>query len=179
MRRLPEGVVAYVIEHFKDTDNVTLAKEAGCSPSSVNHIQHRYHLTKSKEHLHSEYSKCGKKGREMYGTPPITEEAIRRRAETFHRMYREEKARYIWGLPPKTNIKVRREPRLKQSQRTYLRELGYIIDRENNIAYYTPDTKRAVRMEAYTKRRSYYKFKPIEDERQYQPQRGDQPVPGE
>jgi len=170
MRRLPEEVVAYVIEHFKDTENITLAKEAGCSPSAVNRIQHRYHLTKTKEHLHEAYSKCGKKAREMYGTPPITEEAIHRRAETFHRMYREEKARSVWGLPPKTRIKVRREPRLKTTQRTYLRSLGYIIDRENNIAYWTPDTKRAVRMEAYTKKRSYYKFKPYEYQHQREPE---------
>ena len=170
MRRLPEEVVAYVVEHFKDTTNTTLAMEAGCSPSAVNKIQRRYRLTKTKEHLHETYSRCGKKVREMYGNPPITEEAIRRRAETFHRMYREEKARSVWGLPPKTGIKVRMEPRLKTSQRNYLKSRGYIIDRENNIAYWTPDTKRAVRMEAYTKKRSYYKFKPLQDEREHQPQ---------
>ena len=158
MRKLPEETVAYIIAHFPDTENVTLAKEAGCSPSAVNRIQHRFNLKKSKEHLHEQYSKCGKRGFELYGVPPITEEAIRRRTETFKRMYREEKARCVWGLPKKTNIKVRREPILKQSQRTYLRSLGYIIDRENNIAYYTPETKRAVRMEAYTKKKSYYKF---------------------
>jgi len=178
MRKLPEEVVAYVVEHFKDTENITLAKEAGCSPSSVNHIQRRYNLKKSKEHLHEAYQKCGKKAREMYGNPPIDEDGIRRRADTFMRMYREEKARSVWGLPPKTRIRVRREPRLKTSQRTYLRSLGYIIDRENNIAYWTPDTKRAVRMEAYTKKRSYYKFRPYEHE-QHQREPGDLAVAGE
>lgn len=178
MRRLPEEVVAYVVEHFKDTENIALAKEAGCSPSAVNKIQRRYRLTKTKEHLHNAYSKCGKKARAMYGTPPITEDGIRRRADTFMRMYREEKARSVWGLPPKTRIRVRREPRLKTSQRTYLRSLGYIIDRENNIAFWTPDTKRAVRMEAYTKKRSYYKFRPYEYE-QHQREPGDLAVAGE
>lgn len=163
MRKLPEEVVAHVIEHFKDTDNITLAKEAGCSTSSVNHIQHRYNLKKTKEHLHNEYMKCGKRARELHGNPPITEEAIRRRTETFLKMYREEKARCAFGLPKRTKIRVRREPILKQSQRTYLRSLGYIIDRENNIAYYTPETKRAVRMEAYTKKKSYYKFVSYEE----------------
>ena len=158
MRKLPEETVSYIIEHFSDTENVILAKEAGCSPSVVNRIQHRYHLKKSKEHLHEQYSKCGKKAREMYGNPPIDEDGVRRRTETFMKMYREEKARCAFGLPKRTNIRVRREPILKQSQRTYLRSRGYIIDRENNIAYWTPDTRRAVRMEAYTKKRSYYKF---------------------
>ena len=170
MRRLPEEVVAYVIEHFKDTENIALAKEAGCSPSAVNRIQHRYHLKKTKEHLHKQYSKAGKKGMAISGTPPITEEAIRRRTETFLRMYREEKARCAFGLPKRTKIKVRREPILKQSQRTYLRSRGYIIDRENNIAYWTTETKRAVRMEAYTKKRSYYKFKPYEYQHQREPE---------
>lgn len=163
MRRLPEEVVAYVVEHFKDTTNTTLAMEAGCSPSAVNKIQRRYRLTKTKEHLHETYSRCGKRGIEIHGIPPITEDGIRRRTETFMRMYREEKARSVWGLPPKTRIKVRREPRLKASQRNYLKNRGYIIDQENNIAYYTAETKRAVRMEAYTKKRSYYKFKPYHD----------------
>lgn len=166
MRKLPEETVAYVIAHFKDTDNVTLAKEAGCSPSAVNRIQHRYHLKKTKEHLHEEHSKCGKRARAMYGTPPIDEDGIRRRAETFKRIYQEEKARCTFGLPKRTKIKVRREPRLKKTQRTYLRSRGYIIDRENNIAYYTPDTKRAVRMEAYTTKKSYYKFLSYEDKQQ-------------
>ena len=94
------------------------------------------------------------------------------------RMYREEKARSVWGLPPKTRIKVRREPRLKASQRNYLKNRGYIIDQENNIAYYTAETKRAVRMEAYTKKRSYYKFKPYEYE-QHQREPGDLAVAGE
>lgn len=166
MRKLPKETVAYIIEHFGDTENVALAREAGCSPSAVNRIQHRYHLKKTKEHLHEAHSKCGKKARAMYGTPPITKEDIRRRADTFMRMYREEKARSVWGLPPKTRIRVRREPRLKTSQRTYLRSLGYIIDRENNIAYWTADTKRAVRMEAYTKKKSYYKFMSYEERNQ-------------
>lgn len=166
MKKLPEEVIAYVIAHFKDTDNITLAKEAGCSQSAVNRIQHRYHLKKTKEYLHDAYSKCGKRAREMYGNPPINEDGIRRRSETFKRMYQEEKARCAFGLPKKTNIRVRREPILKQSQRTYLRSRGYIIDRENNIAYYTPDTMRAVRMEAYTKKKSYYKFLSYDEKHQ-------------
>ena len=176
MRKLPVEVVAYVIEHFKDTDNMTLASEAGCSPSSVNHIQRRFNLKKTKEHLHSEYSKSGKKTMELYGTPPITREAIQRRADTFNRMYREEKARFTFGLPKRTNIRVRREPRAKQQQRSYLRSLGYIIDGNNNIAYWTPETKRAVRMEAYTKKKCYYKFKPYEYQHQREPE--DQQIAG-
>ena len=166
MRKLPKETVAYIIEHFCDTENITLAQEAGCSVSSVNHIQRRYHLKKTKEHLHKQYSKCGKRAIELHGALRVPEDAVRRRTETFLRMYREEKARCAFGLPQRTNIRVRREPRLKQSQRTYLRSLGYIIDRENNIAYYTPETKRAVRMEAYTKKKSYYKFLSYEERNQ-------------
>ena len=158
MRKLPEESVAFIIEHFKDTENHELARKVGCSLSSVNHIQKRFNLKKSKEHLYKQYSKCGKRGIELHGAPKVSEEAIRRRTETFMKMYREEKARCAFGLPQRTNIRVRREPILKQSQRTYLRSLGYIIDRENNIAYWTPETKRAVRMEAYKKKKSYYKF---------------------
>jgi hypothetical protein len=102
----------------------------------------------------------------LHGVPPITREAIQRRIEAYNMTYREEKARCVFGLPKKTKIRVRREPIQKKSQRTYLRGRGYIIDRENNIAYWTPNTRRAVRMEAYTKKKSYYKFLSYEDKQQ-------------
>lgn len=159
---LRKEAVEYIIQHFKDTENKVLADAVGCSVSAINKIQHRYRLTKSREHVHRICVRCGKAGYAKWGRPPIDEDGIKRRAETFRKRYLEEKARANWGLPRKTKIHVKMEPRLKQSQRTYLVGLGYIIDRVNNIAYYTDDTKRAVRMEAYKDKKCYYKFMPYD-----------------
>lgn len=162
---MTEEEIGYIIAHFKNTENKELARQVGCSVSTINKIQYRYRLTKSKEHLHRVFQRCGKMGYATTGIPPISEEDIRRRADSFKRRYREEKARWMFGLPQKTKIRLRKEPKKKQAQRTYLRSLGYIIDGVNNIAYYTDETKRAVRMEAYTskKKKCYYKFLSYEE----------------
>lgn len=91
--------------------------------------------------------------------------------EARKRLYAEEHARVTFGLPQKTKIRVTKQPRQKILDRCYLKKRGYILDESNCIAYYTPDTNRATRMEhGWGKRiRYYYKFKPIENhEEEYQ-----------
>ena len=161
MRPLSSEQVSFIIQNFKNTENIVLAEKAGCSLSAINRIQGRYHLKKSKEHLRKMYSESGKRNHEKNGNIPISEDAIRRRVETWKKRYREEKARVAWGLEPISHIKVRKEPRAKQQQRNYLKRHGYIVDNFNNIAYWKEDTIRAVRMERKPK---YFKFKPYEEQ---------------
>ena len=76
--------------------------------------------------------------------------------------------RIRWGLKPKTNRHFRIEPKARLLQRNRLERLGYIVDKENLIAYYTPETKRATRIERVPRGqkigsiRGWYDFAPLE-----------------
>lgn len=61
---------------------------------------------------------------------------------------RKERARVKAGLPQLTKLHVRCEPKGKAQVRYYLKKCGYILDEKNSIAYWTEDTRRAVRLEA-------------------------------
>lgn len=85
----------------------------------------------------------------------------KRAIESRNRTWREERARAAFGLPRKTKLKVVRQPRAKVCERYYLKKLGYIIDNENNIAYWTETTRRAVKLELKPK---FFKYKPYEQD---------------
>lgn len=164
---LTDEQIAYIREHYKDTVNHVLAKELGISRSSICRVARLYHLDKTPEHYSAMGRKAGlassaSRGGACFGV--YTKEIISKRAETFKRTFHEDQVRWKWGLPTKTKLRVKKQPKAKCSQRTYLTHLGYILDEVNNIAYYTEKTHRAVRMEAYTKKKCYYKFKPYETE---------------
>ena len=76
--------------------------------------------------------------------------------ETRKETFRKERARAAFGLPQKTKLRVKQQPRQKVLDRCYLKRRGYIIDEADVVAYWTPDTRRATRMEARPRR--YYKF---------------------
>ena len=77
-------------------------------------------------------------------------EAERRRKsrESLERTRREERARATFGLPQKTNLRVKKQPDRKIRLRCYLKRRGYVIDEVAHIAYWTEDTRRAKRLEA-------------------------------
>ena len=163
-RPLTEEQVRYVRAHFHEMRNQDLADAIGASKSAVSRVQHMYGLRKSKEHDHMMASKAGKVSasrREGAGIE-MTPEVIAKRTASYKRTFREEKIRYKWGLPQLTKMRVKTQPRKKTRQRSYLKSLGYILDEDNNIAYYTPKTTRAVRMEAQPK--LYYQFLPYEQQ---------------
>lgn len=159
---LTEEQVLFIRKHFRNTTNQDIADAIGVSRSAVSCVQKRYGLTKSCEHNHLMGVKAGKASSAARGGKAlgITPEIIGKRVESYRQTFREERARWVFGLPQRTKIRVRKQPRKKCHQRAYLKHLGYILDETNNIAYYTPDTTRAVRMEKYTNKKSYYKFKP-------------------
>lgn len=102
------------------------------------------------------YSAIEKFGEEKF------REMHRKTVETRKKRFAEERARATFGLPQLTKMRVKRQPRQKIMDRSYLKRRGYILDEVNNIAYWTDSTRRATRMEKFPKRRLYYTFKPYE-----------------
>lgn len=156
---------------FPDHTKPELKAITGVGLSSIDRIQARYHLRKSPEHIHNMGVKAGKASSKARGGDNsccYTPEAIAKRVESYKRTFREEQVRRKWGLQQLTKIKVLKQPKAKCSQRYYLKHLGYILDEQNCVAYYTQETTRAVKMErGWSKRiRNYYKFKPYPYEEQ-------------
>jgi len=164
-KRLTPEQIAEVRRLFPNHTKPEIRDLTGVGLTSIDRIQARYHLKKTPEHLHNMGVKAGKASSEARGGicfGVYTEEIISKRVATYKKTFREERARWIFGLPQKTRIRVRKQPHLKTNQRSYLRHLGYIIDEVNNIAYYTEDTRRATRMEAGKCKKCYFKFKQYE-----------------
>ena len=168
---MPSGIyltreqIDYIRKHFADTQNKDLARDLGLSLSTITNIRKKYHLAKSPEHLKAMHRECGlassRRGRAIELTPDV----LRKRAESFKKTYRMEKARVYFGLEQKTKIRVRRRPPELLKQKYYLRMRGYIVDDATMTAFYTDDTRRATRMEANKengKRKIYYTFKKLE-----------------
>lgn len=164
---LTDEQVNFVRRHFSDMTNQELADAIGCSKSAVSGVQKRFRLHKSLEHRHASAVKAGKASVVARGNAPIvfTPEMLARRTASYKRTFLEEQIRYRWGLPQLTKIRVRKEPKAKRGQRSYLKSLGYILDEQKCVAYYTDDTTRAVKMERdWSKKvKQYYKFLPYEN----------------
>lgn len=109
--------------------------------------------------------KPGFNAKELFGEEKFKEmhrKTVERRMQTF----REERARVAFGLPQRTKLRVKRQPRQKIQDRYYLKKRGYILDETNNIAYYTADTHRATMLEERPKR--FYTFKPYAEHQREQ-----------
>lgn len=170
---LTEEQVLFIRRNFADMRNQDIADAVGVSKSTVSKVQREFHLRKSPEQRLKMLAKAGKASAEARGGqhPDITPDVIARRVASYKRTFREELIRVKWGLEQRTKIRVRKEPKGKRRQRSYLKSLGYILDEANCVAYYTPETTRAVKMERDWSKlfHQYYKFKPYEDEHQREP----------
>lgn len=100
--------------------------------------------------------KPGYKARELFGSERF-DDMHQRAVETRKQRFAEERARVTFGLPQKTKLRVKKQPRQKIQDRCYLKRRGYILDEANNIAYYTESTHRATILESRPKR--FYTFK--------------------
>lgn len=150
---------------FPDHTKQEIHEITGRGLSTIDRIQARFHLRKSPEHIHNMGVKAGKASavaRNGDNSCCYTPEAIAKRVETYKKTFREEQVRRKWGVHQLTKIKVLKQPKAKCSQRYYLKHLGYILDEQNCVAYYTEETTRAVKMERGWSKRifNYYKFKP-------------------
>lgn len=163
---LTEEQILFIRRNFSDMRNQDIADALGVSKSAVSRVQKKYHLRKSPEQMLKMLTKAGKVAAELRGNkaPKMTPEMIAKRVETYKRTFHEEKVRWKWGLLQRTRIRVNCQPKAKIHQRSYLKGLGYIIDEQNCIAYWTPETIRAEKMErSWSKKfKNYYSFKPYE-----------------
>ena len=165
--RLSDEKIEYLKNHYAETANDELAERLNISISCVRRYCTKLRLRKSKEflaHINSERAiRCNNAAH--INTP----EAYAKRTETRRKLYEEERVRIKWGLPQLTKRHFTSEPRAKLLQRNRLIRLGYIVDNKKLIAYYTPETKRAVRIERIPRGQtkgsitSYYEFKEYEN----------------
>ena len=156
--------IDYIRKHFADTPNKELARELGISSSGVTNIQRKYNLRKSLDHLKAMHRLSGLASVNSDWKLESTPEIVAKRAASFKKRFKTEKARIAFGLPQKTKIRIRKCPRAKVRQNYYLRTRGYIIDESIQTAYYTEETRRATRLEKGIYK-SYYTFKSYEDEK--------------
>lgn len=195
-----DGQIAWLRENFADTLNADLCEYLDCKETTLRILARSLGLHKSKAHLERRKDKARKGLRRYYLTHKPTNNSAHLRPYCFkpgndprllkgyadgfargqakrNQTIREEKARIAFGLPQRTKMNLKRQPRQKIEQRYYLRQLGYIIDDQNNIAYYTTDTTRAVKMEAGDVKRNYFKFKKYEQPTEHQREPEDIQVP--
>ena len=167
-RPLTQEQIDLVRRLFPNHTKPELKELTGLGLSTIDRIQARYHLRKSPEHIHGMAVKAGRASNIARGGDNsccYTPEVIAKRVESYKKTFREEQVRRRWGVHQLTKIKVLRQPKQKVSQRSYLKKLGYILDETNNIAYWTEETTRAVKMERDWSKKihQYYKFKPYQD----------------
>ena len=183
---LTDKQLDYLVRHFKDTDNEYLAMRLGISETVLHRFARRFGLKKTRAHVrqmqreaasaakashlaHGTYPpkgyiiprseefqfKKGESSRKRWGKAKerkrIEKVAAARRATVI-----EERMRVRMGLPQLTRIKVTRQPRKQILDRSYLKGRGYVIDDTTMTAYWTPETRRATRLEALPPR--CYKF---------------------
>lgn len=162
--------LSYLAEHYPYTSNDVLAKELGISIYTINSRRTRHGWKKNKEYLKKiqHDSAIKHKSWERLNIPETHAKGI----ETRSKIYEAEKIRIKWGLPQLTKRRFASEPREKRMQRNYLKRIGYIIDDIHLIAYYTPETHRATRLERVNRGekkgtiKPYYDFKPYNYELQ-------------
>lgn len=143
----------------------------GLGYSSIDRIQARFHLRKSAEHLHNMGVKAGKASNIARGgdsSACYTPEAVAKRVQTYKETLRREDMRLRWGLPQKTKIRFSHGTKPYRDQISYLKGLGYTIDEDKKVAYYTASTQRATRLERIKRgeskgyMRCYFDFLPYE-----------------
>ncbi len=186
-----EEQVAYLLKHFKNTKNAVLAEKLGISETGVHRLARQYGLKKTRQFMRKTQratSDAAKASHLKNGTYPPKgyviprseefrfkpgetprkrlgkrkdEKRIAKSVETRKATYKLEKARTLFGLPQKTRLRVKKQPLKKIQTRYYLRKRGYIIDDVAFVAYWTEDTRRAVKIEARPKLQRYYDFKPL------------------
>lgn len=182
---------AYLIKHFKHTHNADLAEKLGISETSLHRFARKLGLTKTRQfmrkcqadtahaakvsHLrHGTYPPKGyiiprsEEFRFKPGEKPVDRlgekknaERIRKSKESRAKTWRYEHARFIFGVPRKTKLRVVQQPRQKILDRSYLKKRGYILDEDARVAYWTENTMRSTRLEARPVR--FYKFAKYQD----------------
>ena len=183
---LTDKQLDYLVRHFKDTDNEYLAMKLGISETVLHRFARRFGLKKTRAHMKRMQMECAmaaKASHLKHGTYPPKGYVIPR-SEEFrfkkgessrkrwgkvkerHRIEKaaasrretvqDERMRVRMGLPQLTKMKVTQQPKQQILDRSYLKHRGYVIDDTTMTAYWTPETRRATRLEKMPTR--FFKF---------------------
>jgi hypothetical protein len=177
---------AWLVKHFRNTKNDILMEKLGLKFSTFHRLVRQLGLKKTKQFMKkcqkatSDAAKASHIANGTYppkgyriprseefqykpGDKPWTRcgrrkwnRARKKAAETWKETFKEDRCRRRWGLPQKSRLRVTETPHQKIIDRSYLKKRGYILDEANVIAYWTPETHRATRLEARPRR--FYKF---------------------
>ena len=169
-KHLTSEQLAYIEEHYPNESNEQIASALGLSKWTIKSRAEKHGWHKSKEFISNQCREIAVR----YGNAKRinTPEAYAKREETIAKMIKTDRMRIKWGMTQATKRHFRLEPKAKLLQRNRLQRLGYIIDESNLIAYYTPGTHRATRIEAVPRGttkgsiRAYYDFRPYEEREQ-------------
>lgn len=181
-----EEQVKWLKENYADTPNAEVRNYLKCGETTLRTLVKKYGLAKSEAFVKWREERSRKALRKYYQTHKPTDNSAYIRPYCFkkgndpkalgqkfwdgiekarvkrNQTIREDKARITFGLPQKTKMKLIQQPRAKVHQRYYLKKCGYILDEEKRIAYYSPDTRRAFKIETRQNKRNYYTFKEYE-----------------
>lgn len=164
-KHLTPEQIEELARRYPNESNEELAKSFGVSVYTIKSRKEKHGWNKSREYTSRLYSKIAKENNNAarINTP----EAYAKRENTIRERFASDRIRIKWGLDPVWKKRhYRREPRAKLLQRNRLQRLGYIVDETNLIAYYTPGTHRAKRLEAIPRGTTkgnihpYYDFRP-------------------
>ena len=177
---------AYLVKHYKNTKNDILMEKLGLRFSTFHRFVRQLGLKKTKQFMkkcQKATSDAAKASHIANGTYPPKGYRIprseefqykpgdkpwakcgrrkwnkgrKKAAETWKETFKEDRCRRRWGLQQKTRLRVKQTPRQRILDRCYLKKRGYILDETNVVAYWTPETHRATRLEAAPRR--FYKF---------------------
>ena len=175
---ITEKQKAWIIKHFKHTRNEEIKEKFGISDGWLHRFARKNGLKKSPQfmtkvqmenaqkaafshRMNGTYPpkgyriprsgvNCFKKGvtpLERLG-PKREAERVRKSAESRKKTWKLEHARWTFGLPRETKLRVFKQPREWASRRYYLRQLGYVIERGGLDAYWGGNTRRNEKLEA-------------------------------
>ena len=177
---------AYLVKHYKNTKNDILMEKLGLKFSTFHRFVRQLGLKKTKQFMkkcQKATSDAAKASHIANGTYPPKGYRIprseefqykpgdkpwakcgrrkwnkgrKKAAETWKHTFLVDRVRHHIGFPQLTSLKVSKQPHQKILDRCYLKSRGYILDETNVVAYWTPETRRATRLEAAPRR--FYKF---------------------
>ena len=160
-----EEDIQYLKENYATTKNKYIRARLGIGHSLLHRVAVELGLKKRPDYAKEFAKKIANDGRSKNRPTPeamekshslhrerLKDEDYRawwrqRCSEGMKQLLKAEKRRVAFGLEQKSNRKVTRMRRYKQMLRTYMRSLGYVIERGSSVVYYTDTTERRPKRE--------------------------------
>ena len=172
---ITERQKAYLVRHYRNTKNDVLMEKLGLKFSTFHRLVRELGLRKSKQFMNKclkAMTDAAKESHLRNGTYPPKGYRIprsdefcyrpgdkpwdkcgrrkwnkgrKKAAEKWKHTFLVDRVRRQNGLPQLTRLNTNVQPRKKITDRCYLKKCGYVVDEAEVTAYWTPETRRAVR----------------------------------